>query len=120
MEKTSAYKKQFPGAKVSENKLANDKEIRAGFKDRNGNIIGNKYATMETISNLKRSFMSPESNRGYRNQVFGETSSAQSKVGSARSLAIKYPTGYKSALDGKTTYKDTFVDHHIKHCHCPN
>lgn len=118
-EKSSAYKRQYPGAYAPSDKLAKDKDMRAGFKDRNGNIIGNSYATMENTTQVKRSFLSPEPNLGSK---LGNrnASGASSRLGSERSIGVKFPYGYRSALDGKTTYKDNFVDFHVKHCHCVN
>lgn len=114
-EKMSTYKRQYTGAEVSAGKMSTDKELRAAFKDRNTNIIGNSFASIEKVSHLKRSFVAPEtipvSNHG--GQI-----GAHSRVSSDRNVAVKFPLGYRSALDGKSTYKDAFVDHQVKHCTC--
>ena len=118
-ENTTYYQRHFVGAQVPENKLVNDKEIRSGFKDRNGNIIGNKYASTEGISHANRTFAYPEKQIGVKGK--GETilkNKDSSQIGSERSLKNGAQYLYKSHLDGKTTYNKTFVDHHIKHCHC--
>lgn len=119
-ETITSYKRQFPGAGVASDKLGKDKEIRAGLKDRNGNIIGNNYASMESLSHVKRSFLSPEPQLRSKDNLHAANSSSHSRIGSGRSIGVSFPYGYRSRLDGITTYKDTFIDHHVKHCNCPN
>lgn len=116
-EKTSSYKRQYPGTDPQPHKLEKDRDLRSGFKNRNGNIIGNSYAAMENSTQLRRSFLSPDTQIRCNKDGQGTNGS---RLGSARSVAVKFPYGYRSPLESKTSYKTAFVDHHVKHCHCPN
>lgn len=119
-EKISSCHRQYPGATAPADKLARDRETRAGFKDRNGRIVGNQFASMESTSHLRRSFVSPDVDLRQRHQQKGLASGSQSRAGSARSLAVRFPYGYRSPLEGKTTYEKAFTDPHVRHCLCPN
>lgn len=114
IERSTSYNRQYPGAQPSVDKLSKDKDLRRSFANRNSCIIGNNFASMEQDTNFRKSFVAPQHSTLSRGTSRHESCLDGSKT--ARDVRVKAPYGYRSALEGTTTYNKTFVPYQIKYC----
>lgn len=115
VEKVSAYNSQYPGEMPSKDKHITDKALRTSFADRNGNIIGNKYASFENHTTFKKNFAKPEKMTDERK---GSSTAALTKTQPVSDLRVPKSYELKTGHEKTTTYTSTFVDHGVKHCPC--